>query len=40
VHEALTPSTRMVGILEAGIPMAMLITLYSILVWPLKKPAV
>jgi len=40
VHEALTTSTRMVGILEAGIPMAMLITLYSILVWPLKKPAV
>lgn len=40
VRESLTTSTRLVGILEAGVPMGILIVLYSVLVWPLKKQTV
>jgi len=40
VRESLAISTRLVGILEAAIPMGILIFLYSILVWPLKKQTV
>ena len=37
VRPALTFGTRMVGILEAGLPMGMLIALYSIFAMPVKK---
>lgn len=37
VRDSLTSSVRIVGILEAGIPMIFIIFLYSALVWPLKK---
>ncbi len=37
VREAVTTSIRIVGILEAAIPMFFLILLYGFLVWPLKK---
>lgn len=37
VRASLDTSTRLVGILEAAIPMFFLILLYSLLVWPLKK---
>jgi len=36
VHEALTPQTRIFGILYAGLPMAVLIALYSFIM-PVKK---
>jgi len=39
VREAVTLATRIVGVLEAAIPMIMLIVLYSLLVWPIKKRA-
>jgi len=37
VRAALDTSTRIIGILEAGIPMGILAYLYGALVWPLKK---
>lgn len=39
VRDSITTSARLVGILEAAIPMGILIALYSLLVWPLKKTA-
>jgi hypothetical protein len=39
VRPALTVGTRIVGILEAGLPMGMLIALYSIFAVPVKKLA-
>jgi hypothetical protein len=36
VREALTFSTRLEGILIAGIPMGFLLALYSLILWPLK----
>ncbi len=38
VRPALTTGTRIVGVLEAGLPMGMLIALYSIFAMPVKKP--
>jgi hypothetical protein len=43
VHEALTISTRVQGILLSGIPMGFLLALYSLVAWPLepkKQPAI
>lgn len=37
VREALTFATRLNGILLAGIPMGLLISVYSFIAWPLKK---
>jgi hypothetical protein len=37
VQEALTPSTRMEGILIAGIPLGIMMTLYSLILRPLKR---
>jgi hypothetical protein len=37
VREALTLSTRLSGILLAGIPMGLLFSVYSVIVWPLKS---
>jgi hypothetical protein len=37
VHEALTLSTRIQGFLLAGIPMGLLLALYSLVAWPLKS---
>lgn len=39
VKSPLTIGTRMLGILEAGLPMGVLIALYSIFAMPLKKPS-
>ncbi len=36
VHEALTMSTRIQGIILAGVPMAILLGLYSLVAWPVK----
>lgn len=36
VHEALTLSTRIQGFLLAGIPMGLLLAVYSLVAWPLK----
>lgn len=39
VHESLTLSTRINGILLAGIPLGLLVLLYSFVMWPLRlKP--
>ncbi len=35
VHDALTIGTRVEGILLSGIPMGILLALYSLIVWPL-----
>ncbi len=40
VRASVTTSTRIVGILEAAIPMSFLILLYGFLVWPLKKQTI
>jgi len=37
VREALTFSTRLYGLLLAGIPMGLLLSVYSFIAWPLKK---
>lgn len=37
VRESLTLDTRIQGILLAGVPMGVLLALYSVVVWPLKK---
>lgn len=37
VREALTFGTRLNGILLAGIPMGLLLSVYSIIAWPFKK---
>ena len=37
IQEALTVTTRLEGIIIAGIPLGILITLYSLILWPLKK---
>ncbi len=37
VHEALTFSTRLQGILLAGLPMGVLLAVYSLVAWPLKR---
>ena len=39
VRDALTLSTRISGILLAGIPMGLLLSVYSIIAWPTKKSA-
>ena len=39
VKSALTLTTRIVGILEAGIPMGILIALYAIFALPMKTPS-
>ena len=39
VREGLTLGTRINGILLAGIPMGLLLSVYSIIAWPFKKPA-
>jgi hypothetical protein len=38
VQGALTLGIRLEGVLIAGVPLGMLIGLYSLIVWPLKKP--
>lgn len=38
VDEALTPGTRLYGILIAGVPMSALFAVYSLVLWPLKRP--
>jgi hypothetical protein len=38
VREALTWNTRIQGILLAGIPLAILFALYSLVAWPLNTP--
>ncbi len=40
VREALSPATRINGILLAGIPMGLLLSVYSVIAWPFKKQAV
>lgn len=37
VREPLTLSTRLQGILLAGIPMGVLLAVYSLVAWPLKR---
>lgn len=37
VREGLTLSTRINGILLAGIPMGLLLSVYSVIAWPFKK---
>ena len=37
VREALTLDTRIQGILLAGVPMGLLLMVYSLVVWPLKR---
>lgn len=37
VREALTFETRMKGILLAGMPMGLLLSVYSVIAWPFKK---
>lgn len=37
VREGLTASTRLTGILLAGIPMGLLLSVYSVIAWPFKK---
>lgn len=37
VREPLTFSTRLQGILLAGIPMSVLLAVYSLVAWPLKR---
>jgi hypothetical protein len=37
IHEALTLSTRIQGFLLAGIPMGLLLAVYSLVAWPLKS---
>jgi hypothetical protein len=37
VHEPLTLSTRLQGILLAGLPMGILLAVYSLVAWPLKR---
>ncbi len=39
VGEALTFSTRLGGVLLAGLPLGLLFGLYSLLIWPLKQQA-
>jgi len=39
VREGLTIGTRINGILLAGIPMGLLLSVYSVIAWPFKKPA-
>ena len=39
VREALTLGTRLTGILLAGLPMGILVALYSLVAWPLKPKA-
>lgn len=39
VREPLTVWTRLRGILMAGIPLGILLALYAVVAWPLKKPA-
>jgi hypothetical protein len=36
VHEPLTLATRLQGILLAGLPMGVLLSVYSLVAWPLK----
>jgi hypothetical protein len=36
---ALTATTRLVGILEAGVPMSFLFVLYGLFAFPIKKDA-
>lgn len=40
VDEALTPGTRIYGILIAGIPMGALFAVYSLVLWPLRRAAI
>jgi hypothetical protein len=37
VNQPLTPDTRLSGILIAGVPTAVIIVLFSLLIWPPKK---
>jgi hypothetical protein len=37
VREALTFGTRLQGILLAGVPMGLLLSVYSVIAWPFKK---
>ncbi|MFH2040003.1 MAG: hypothetical protein ABIJ65_11275 [Chloroflexota bacterium] len=37
VREALSPGTRIKGILLAGIPMGLLLSVYSVIAWPFKE---
>ncbi len=37
VREGLTLGTRITGILLAGIPMGLLLSVYGVIAWPLKK---
>lgn len=39
VREPLTAWTRLRGILMAGVPLGILLALYAVVAWPLKKPA-
>ncbi len=39
VSQALTPGTRMEGVIVGGVPAAIIAALYSFLLWPLKKEA-
>ena len=39
VQSALNPITRLVGILETGLPMGFLIALYAVFAIPMKKPS-
>ena len=39
VREGLTLGTRINGILLAGIPMGLLLSVYSVIAWPFKKQA-
>lgn len=38
VREGVTLGTRINGILLAGIPMGLLLSVYSVIAWPYKKP--
>lgn len=37
VREAVTLDTRLLGIFLAGVPLGIMLMLYSFIVWPLKK---
>lgn len=37
VREPLTPGTRLLGTLFAGLPLGALLALYSLVAWPIKK---
>ncbi len=39
VREPVTWETRLYGILFAGVPLGLLLSLYSFIIWPLKSPS-